>query len=119
MKTFGNWKDASEAGRKTMDAWIAGGRIAAEGWTEIAGKTLECVTAQVEAGVAASEKAMACKDASELVEHQAGEARRAVAAWIADGGALSEMTLKTATAAFAPIADRFDATAQEWTRPAA
>ena len=119
MKTFENWKGAGEAGRMTMDAWIAGGRIAAEGWSEIAGKTLECVSAQVEAGVAASEKAMACKDAAELVEVQAGEARRAMNAWIADGSVLSEMTLKTATAAFAPLARRFDATAEEWTKPAA
>ncbi len=119
MKAFGNWDGASAAGRKTMEAWLAGGKIAAEGWTGIAGKMVGCMTASVENGVAASEKALECKDVTELVDLQSREARRVMEVWLTEGGALSEMTVKTAAAAMAPIAEQVNAAVEGWTRPTA
>ena len=120
MKAFQDRDGMSAAGRKTMSAWLAGGRIAAEGWTGIAGKMVGCLASSVAGGVAASEKALECRDASELVDLHARETRRMMETWLAEGGAMSETAVRTAAAAMAPIADRVNAAVEEWaTRPAA
>lgn len=119
MKAFQDPDGMSDAGRKTMAAWLASGRIAAGGWSAIAGRMVGRVAASVEDGVAASEKALACRDAAELADLQSREARRAMDAWMAEGGALSEMTVKTTAAAMAPIAERVNATVEGWTKAAA
>ena len=106
MQAFRDWDGAADAGRKTMAAWLDGGRIAAEGWTGIAGRAAARAAAAVGEGMAASGKALACKDPVELVDLQTREARRAAEAWLAEGGALAEMAAKTAAAAAAPIAER-------------
>ena len=117
MKAFQDWDGMSDAGRKTMEAWLASGRIAAEGWTEITGRMAGCFAAAVEGGMAASEKALACKDVAQLADLQSREALRVMDVWMTDGSALSEMTVKTATAAMAPIADRVNAAVADWIRP--
>ena len=81
MKAFCDWDGAADAGRKTMSAWLDGGRIAAEGWTGIAGRMAgRAAAAAAGEGVAASGKAFACKDPVELVDLQTREARRAAGA---------------------------------------
>ncbi len=119
MKAFQDWDGMGEAGRKTAGAWLASARIAAEGWARIADKMVGSVAASVESGVAASEKALECKDAAELVDLQSREARRLTDAWIADGSALSEMTAETAAAAAAPLAERMNETVERWMKSSA
>ncbi len=119
MKAFENLDGAGDAGRKTMAAWLAGGRIAAEGWGEIAGKMVGCVATTVESGVSASEKALGCKDMAELAELQAGAARSMAETWLTESRVMSELALKTAAAAAAPIAERMNEAVEGWGRPAA
>ncbi len=111
MKAFRDWDGAADAGRKTMGAWLDGGRIAAEGWTEIAGRMAGRAAAAIGEGMAASGKALACKDPVELMDLQTREARRAAEAWLAEGGALAGMAAKTAARAG-------EAAAAAWTKPA-
>lgn len=119
MKAFQDWDGMGEAGRKTAGAWLASARIAAEGWARIADKMVGSVAASVESGVAASEKALDCKDAAEWVDLQSREARRLTDAWLADGSALSEMTAETAAAAAAPLAERMNETVGRWMKSTA
>ena len=111
MKAFCDWDGAADAGRKTMSAWLDGGRIAAEGWTGIAGRVAGRAATVVDEGVAASGKAFACKDPVELMDLQTREARRAAEAWLAEGGALAGMAAKTAA--------RAGEAAAAWAKPAA
>ena len=117
MKAFCDWDGAADAGRKTMSAWLDGGRIAAEGWTGIAGRMAGRAAAAAAAaaaageGVAASGKAFACKDPVELMDLQTREARRAAEAGMAEGGALAGMAAKTA--------ERAGKAAAAWAKPAA
>lgn len=119
MKAFETLDGAGDAGRKTMAAWLAGGKIAAGGWSAIAGKMVGCVSATVENGVSASEKALECKDLAELAELQASAARGIAETWLAESRAMSELAIKTAAAAAAPIAERMNEAAEAWPRPAA
>lgn len=119
MKAFENRNGAGDAGMKTMAAWLAGGKIAAEGWGEIAGKMVGCVAATVGSGVSASEKALECKDMAALAELQAGAARGIAETWMTESRAMSELALKTAAAAAAPIAERMNEAVDGWTRSAA
>lgn len=111
VQAFCDWDGAADAGRKAMDAWLDGGRIAAEGWTGIAGRMAGRAAAAVGEGVAASGKAFACKAPVELADLQTREARRAAEAWLAEGGALAGMAAKTA--------ERAGKAAAAWAKPAA
>jgi len=119
MDLFQTWGDMNGAGKKAFEAWIASGKIAADGWTAIGGKMVGAVAASVEGGVAASEKALECKDLAEFADLQAQTVQRQYDIWLKEGRAVSDLTLKTATDAMAPLTEQVNTAFAEWTKPTA
>ncbi len=119
MDVFQTWGDMNGAGKKAFEAWIASGRIAVDGWTAIGGKVVGAVAASVEGSVAASEKALECKDLTELADLQVQTVQRQYDIWLKEGRAVSDLTLKTATDAMAPLTEQVSTAFAGWTKPAA
>ena len=104
-----NWDEVAETGKETLDAWVASGKIAVEGFGTIADKLAAGMTASMTAGVAASKAMLECKDLKSLVELQTRQARNAFDTWLAEGNAITELTAETAVKAAAPIGRQLSA----------
>ncbi|HEX9648460.1 MAG TPA: phasin family protein [Alphaproteobacteria bacterium] len=117
LDSFKGWDDVGAQGKETVEAWMAGGRIAAKGLEDITDKWLAFVTASLEDGVAASRAMFECKDVKQLMELQSKQLRKLIDGWMTEGAEISELTLETATKAMAPIGERVNAAIEKATHP--
>ncbi len=119
MNAFKGWDDLTEIGKGNAEAFVASGKIAAEGFEAIADKWMGLMTASVEEGVAASKAALECRDVKALVDLQTQQVRKSVDTLVAESTELSEISVQTATKALTPISERFTATVDKWSKTAA
>lgn len=119
MSAFKGWDDMTEIGKENAEALVASGKIAAQGFEEIADKWMGFVTASVEDGVAASKAMLECRDVQALVDLQSKQVRKSVDTLVAEGTELSEISVQTATKAMTPLSERFTATVDKWSKTAA
>lgn len=103
LDNIANWDELAETGKQALDAWVASGKIAVEGFGAITDKLAAGMTASMTAGVAASKAMLDCKDVTSLVEVQTRQARDAFDTWLAEGNAITELSTETAVKAAAPL----------------
>jgi len=116
MNAFKGWDDITEIGKENAEAWVASGKIAAQGFEQIADKMMGYVTASVEESVATSKAMLECRDVKALVDLQTQQVRKSVDSIVAEGTELSEMSVQTATNAISPLSERFTATVDKWSK---
>ena len=109
LDSIANWDEMAESGKQALDAWVASGKIAVEGFGAIADKLAAGMTASMTAGVAASKAMLECKDVKSLVELQTRQTRNAFDAWLAEGNSITELSAETAVKAAAPIGRQLNA----------
>lgn len=119
MNAFKGWDEFAEIGKENAEAVVASGKLAAQGFEEIADKLMGYVTASVEDGVATSKAMLECRDVKAWMDLQSQQIRKSVDTLVAEGTELSEMSVQTATKAMAPLSERFSATVSKWTKTAA
>ena len=104
-----NWDQLAETGKQALDAWVASGKIAVEGFSAIADKLTAGVTASMTAGVSASKAMLDCKDVTAMVEVQTRQVRDAFDTLLAEGNAITELSTETAVKAAAPLGRQLNA----------
>lgn len=119
LNAFKGWDEFTEIGKENAEAWVASGKIAAQGFEEIAGRVMGYVTASVEDNVATSKAMLECRDVKALVDLQTQRMRKSVDTIVAEGTEISEMSVQTATKAISPLSERFNATVDKWSKSAA
>ena len=119
LNAFKGWDEFTEIGKENAEAWVASGKIAAQGFEEITGRLMGYMTASVEDNVATSKAMLECRDVKALMDIQTQRVRKSVDTIVAEGTELSEMSVQTATKAISPLSERFTATVDKWTKTAA
>jgi len=98
-----SFEKLAEAGRENMEALAASASIAAQGFGAVNQAWLDFAKSAFERGGAAAEAMLASKNAASAMELQADWARSAFDNYVSESSKISEMTVKTAHEAVAPI----------------
>ncbi len=114
-----NTRRMIEHGNKNAAALIEASKIAAGGAEEIAQELARCLTTSMEDGLATSTALFGCKDPKEAVALQVSHARKSMDVWLSEGAKLSELSLKTMTAAWTPLTAQFNGAMERMARPSA
>lgn len=110
--------DATKANKDAIDAVVKSSEIFFKGAEEAAKRTQAYLKASVESAVAVSKDLISCKNVNEVVDLQANFARKAYDAAVVETTAISELNMKVANEAFAPLQKSFTAVVEKAT-PAA
>ncbi len=98
-----SFEKLADAGRENMETIAAATSIAAEGFGAVNQAWLSFAKSTMERNGAAAEAIFASKDAASAVELQANWARSAFDNYVTESSKISEMAVKTANDAIAPI----------------
>lgn len=114
-----SYEDAIRAAKENMDALTRSGTILSHGLQDL-GKTVFALTQEsVEETVAASKRMMAARTLRELFDLQAGTVKAGFDKLMSETARLSDLSVKLAEEAFAPINDRVHATVDTMVKTAA
>ena len=98
----------ADAGRKNMEAFVAASSIAAQGFGSVNQAWLAFAKTAFERNGAAAEAIFSAKNASDAAELQADWARSPFDNYISESSKITEMAVKTANEAVAPIRSLVD-----------
>jgi phasin family protein len=109
-----SFEKLADAGRENMEAIAAATSIAAEGFGAVNQAWLSFAKSAMERNGAAVEAIFASKDAASAAELQADWARSAFDNYVTESSKISEMAVKTANDAIAPIRARVDGAVEKF-----
>ncbi len=105
---FKGYDEAASVGKDNLDALMASGNMLAKGFESIAKSWMAFNQKALESGVGAAKEVFAAKNLKDLVEWQGQYVRQSFDALFDETAKLSEIGVKTAQEAFAPISERFN-----------
>lgn len=105
--------------RENVEAVLKASTIFAQGYGVIGKQWMEFAKASLEQGVEATRTIAASKNVKDAIEAQTHFARTAFDRYVNETNKLSELSVKTATDAFAPLQKRVDDVVQKFGRPIA
>ena len=106
-------------GRENFEAVMKASTIFAQGYGVIGKQWMEFAKSSLEQGVEATRTIAASKNVKDAIEAQSNFARTAFDRYVTETNKLSELSVKTATDAFAPLQKRVDEVVQKFGRPQA
>ena len=109
---FRSYEDAVTLGRDNLDAVVRAGTILTRGLQDIGKLVVGLTQETVEETVAASRQMMGAKSLKEVIDLQAGLARSNLDKVLEEGARLSDLSVKLAEEAFAPLGERLTATVE-------
>jgi phasin family protein len=112
MKTAGSafkgYDEVASVGKDNLDALMNSGNVLAKGFENIAKSWMAFNQKAIESGMGAAKEVFAAKNLKDLVEWQGQYVRQSFDALFDETARLSEIGVKTAQEAFAPISERFN-----------
>lgn len=106
--TNGSFEKLADAGRENMEALVTATSIAAQGFGDVNQSWFAFAKGALERNGAAAEAIFSAKNASDAVELQADWARNAFDSYVSESSKITEMAVKTANDAIAPMRARVD-----------
>ena len=103
-------EDFVALGRANLEAMVRAGTILGHGLQDIGRVMIGLAQDSVAQGVDATQRLMAARTVEEVVDLQSSLARSGLSRLLADGSRLSELSVKLAQDAFAPLGERLSAT---------
>ena len=116
FKGYGNFADL---GQENLDAVVKSGTIYAKGVETIGRQVMNFAQAAMDNNVAATKAMLGAKSLREVVDLQNELTRKTFDRFLADYGQLTEMSVKLATDASAPIQARVKETVEKAMKPVA
>lgn len=104
----GSMEKLADAGRENMEAFVAASSIAAQGFGSVNQAWLAFAKGAFERNGAAAEAIISAKNPADAAELQADWARSAFDNYVSESSKITEMAVKTANDAIAPIRARVD-----------
>ena len=104
----GSFEKMADAGRENMEAFAAASSIAAQGFGSVNQAWLAFAKSAFERNGAAAEAIISAKNPADAAELQADWARSAFDNYVSESSKITEMAVKTANDAVAPIRARVD-----------
>ncbi|MGD9539163.1 MAG: phasin family protein [Alphaproteobacteria bacterium] len=105
-------------GRENFDAFVKASTIAAQGYGAITQHWMDFAKSTVEQSVETARAVMSTKNVKDALELQSGFARAAFDRYVDEANKISELSVKTATDALAPIQKRVDEVVAKYSRAA-
>lgn len=116
---FKGYEDVVQFNKDNFDAMVKTGAIFAKGWQDMSTTVMGLAQESIEDGVAASKALLNAKTLKEIVEVQSGLAKANFDKIVTEGSRLSEVGVKLAEQAIAPINTRVTAAVEKLTKTAA
>ena len=108
----GTFEKLADAGRQNIEAFVAASSIAAQGFGEVNQAWVSFTKSAIERNSAAAEAMFSAKNPADAAEMQADWARSAFDNYVSESSKITEMAVKTANDAIAPIRARIDDTVE-------
>ena len=99
--------EMTKVNKDALDAFVKSSEIVFKGAEDAAKRAQAYVKTSVESAVAASKDLIGCKNINEVMDLQANFARKAYDAAVVESTAISELNVKVANEAFAPLQKSF------------
>ena len=116
---FKGYDEISVMSKGNVEAVVKAGSIYARGMEDLSKTVIAITQSQLEASVAAAKAVMGCTSLRQMVDLQTDLARTQFDRIVADGGRLSEISLKVANEALEPIQARVNVAVEKFIKPAA
>lgn len=114
-----SYEDVVGSTRENVDALVQAGTILTRGFQDIGKALFALAQGSIEDSVAASRQMMAAKTLREVVDLQAALSKQSLDRLMGEGTRLSDLSLKLAEEAFAPLTERVNATVDKLVKTAA
>ncbi len=112
---FEGYGDISDIGQQNYEAMVKSGTICAKGFETIGQEMMEFTRSSIEGNVSAAKAIMGAKNIKEMVDLQSEFARKSIDQAVAEYSKLTEMSMKLASDAMAPLQARVeDTTGKIW-----
>lgn len=105
---FKGYDEVASANKDNLDALMSSGNLLAKGFETIAKSWMAFNQKAIESGMGAAKEIFAAKNLKDLVEWQGQYMRQSFEALFDETAKVSEIGVKTAQEAFAPIGERFN-----------
>lgn len=105
-------------GRENFDAFVKASTIAAQGYGAITQHWMDFAKSTVEQSVETARAVMSTKNVKDAFELQSSFARAAFDRYVDEANKISELSVKTATDALAPLQKRVDEVVAKYSRAA-
>ena len=116
---FAGYGDFSALGQQNIDAMVEAGQIMAVGMESVSRELMSFAKASAEANAAAATKMFSAKTMQEAIDLQNAYARESFDKAVAETGKLTEMSVKLASDAMAPIQSRVNVAVEKLLKPIA
>ena len=116
---FAGYGDLSDMGQQNIDAMVKAGQIMAVGMETVSRELMTFAKESAEANAAAATKMFSAKTMQEAIDLQNAYARESFDKAVAETGKLTEMSVKLASEAFAPLQSRVNFTVEKLLKPTA
>lgn len=114
---FAGYGDFSAMGQQNIDAMVKAGQIMAVGMESVSREWMSFAQAYAEANAAAATRMFSAKTMQEAIDLQNAYARESFDKAVAETGKLTEMSVKLASDALAPIQSRVNVTVEKLLKP--
>ncbi len=116
---FAGYGDFSALGQQNIDAMVEAGQIMAVGMESVSRELMSFAKASAEANAAAATKMFSAKTMQEAIDLQNAYARESFDKAVAETGKLTEMSVKLASDAMAPLQSRVNVAVEKLLKPMA
>ena len=116
---FAGYGDFTAMGQQNIDAMVEAGQIMAFGMESVSRELISFAQASAEANAAAATKMFSAKTVQEAIDLQNAYARASFDKAVAETGKLTEMSVKLASDAFAPLQTRVNVAVEKLFKPTA
>jgi len=113
------YEDMTSLSKDNVDAIVKASTIAARGYEVMSKEMMGFAQAQLESNMAAMKAMLGCKTLKEVVEVQTAYTRTAFDTFVAESTKLSDMGVKVANEAFAPITSQVNVAIERIAKPVA
>ncbi len=114
---FAGYGDFSTMGQQNIDAMVKAGQIMAVGMESVSREWMSFAQASAEANAAAATRMFSAKTMQEAIDLQNAYARESFDKAVAETGKLTEMSVKLASDALAPIQSRVNVAVEKLLKP--
>lgn len=116
---FKGYGDFASLGQDNLDAVVKSGDVVAKGFETLSKGMMDFARVSFEGNVEATNAILGAKTLSDLVDLQTKYTRRNLDQFLAESTKLTELTVKVANEAFAPIKARVDVAVEKMVKPVA
>ena len=113
----GGYGDFAVQGKENVEALVRSGNIMAKGMETLGKEIMDFSRVSFEGNVQATKALFGAKTFQDLVTMQSDHARKSMDQFMAEGAKLTELSVKVAGEAMAPIQARVDLTVKQFVKP--